>query len=501
MREEAQRALKPFVKRLWRETLLRAARAGWIFALTAFGALALNGRLARGGIPWGLCLAGSGGAFCLAALAGCLLGFPTLKKAAVRADSMGLMNRAATMAALKEDESCLAKAQRRDTVAHLAALNPKELPLRIPRRGWAALAGAAIWALLAVALPESLLQPQAEVSAQAEETEEARVARELLEALRQRILDAELSEEERQRLLDELEKAEAGMGEGPVTLDALAEVMQASGRLEEALEEEGAYQPWIYALLGKEKLAALAQAYIDKNDLRLQAALAVMKRGVTAPRDTAQIIALMDIKTAITEALEESPPDDNDAYLAYILADFANDMEGAAQYVASKADPAGVIDRAFTRAERQLLALMHSGMLLSEAEEDEDTAYIRRPQESDSQEDTGAQGQAGDGGQDAGLFLYSSNPDTMQGAGTGTRAQQHFQETEKIYEPSLDPYSVFYSPGWEYDYETRGVEIEDGHVAYGAVYGIYYARLLEDLTDGTVPPEALGPVEAYFYGL
>ena len=93
------------------------------------------------------------------------------------------------------------------------------------------------------------------------------------------------------------------------------------------------------------------------------------------------------------------------------------------------------------------------------------------------------------------------HPDAMQGAGTGTRTQQHFQETEVIYEPSLDPYSASYDPVRAFRFQERGIESTDSHVSYGQVYGIYYARLLDAILEGNIPEELREAIEKYFYGL
>ena len=99
------------------------------------------------------------------------------------------------------------------------------------------------------------------------------------------------------------------------------------------------------------------------------------------------------------------------------------------------------------------------------------------------------------------FLLYASDPEGMRGAGTGTRLQQHYEDMEQIYEPSLDPYSTFYDMVREYNYNVNGIPIENAHISYGYIYGIYYARLLDGLMNGTVPEDMLSIVENYFYNM
>ena len=502
-----QKALRPYRRRLRRETLKSAALTGLTAALAALAPSALCLRLLQRAIPWGavipLCLlfgAAAGGAFYA-------LHRPTWRRTAARADELGLQNRAGTMVALADQDTLMARMQRQDAIQALSAHAPGDMRLPLPRGLLIALAGAAVCAALALLLPDGWLGGPPMPASQAEETEEARLARELLESLRKRIEEANLSEAERARLLSELAAAEAAARAGDMGLEQLAEVMRASGQLEQELDESAFETPWIEYLLTFDRTKALARAFIDGDVMALQRALAAEYQRVTSVSGTDQIIALMDLRAPIEQTLADHEPSDRDAYLAYVLANFGNDMMGAAEYVASRADPARVIYSAFSRLERQLITILNGVDVITEAEEDEDTVYIRQDGDGESGEDrqdTAAHGQQA--GQDdpdpsAGLLLYTSDPDSMQGAGTGTRKQQHFAETEQVYEPSLDPYSAAYDPARAFRFSTDGVAVENGHIAYGQVYGVYYARLLDEMLRGVLPEELLPIIEAYFYGM
>ncbi len=525
VREDIRRALRPFVLRLFQETVIHAALAGGAAAVLGLGSTHLLRRIGEAAIAAGKTWAGALPAFLLSqknmpgALPGeglvalgigaavfllvCVMRRPTYARAAERADSLGLMDRAATMVAFAGNASFLAGMQREDAIKALSERSAREIPLSHGGRRWGFLGGALLFLALSFLLPDSLFTRFLPEKASAEASEEERLAREILDNLRAQIEEADLAEEERLALLKALEAAESGMGEGDMGMWELAEVMAVSGTLEEELSAVTVTQRWVETLLLYDRLRPVAQAYIDKDAIGLQTALAKEYQTVTGVSGTEQIITLMDLKTVITNALTEHEPEDRDAYLAYVFDTFANDCMGAAEYVASHEDPSRVIYSAFSRLERRLLTEMNGVEILVLADEDEDTIFLKKEGEGESyEEDTGRSGQLTDEEQDGEmLMLYTSNPDAMQGAGTGTRAQQHFQETEVIYEPSLDPYSASYDPVRAFRFQERGIESTDSHVSYGQVYGIYYARLLDAILEGNIPEELREAIEKYFYGL
>ena len=63
------------------------------------------------------------------------------------------------------------------------------------------------------------------------------------------------------------------------------------------------------------------------------------------------------------------------------------------------------------------------------------------------------------------------------------------------------PKRYAYDPARAFRFSTDGVAVENGHIAYGQVYGVYYARLLDEMLRGVLPEELLPIIEAYFYGM
>ena len=447
-------------------------------------------------------LAALGGGALLSVLAYGLALRPTQYDAARRLDEAGLEERIRTMAAHMGEDTPLLRAQRADARGHLAAFDARRFPIRVR---WTPLLlclalGAAVLSMRLVPSPVADVQEQAE-------REEMRLMREMLETLRAQIEQADLDDDERARLLEQLESAEGLIGEG--TLEELAQITQATGEIAQEFDEIQMYKSWIYALTKYDSLRELAMAVLRRDAEQTSAVLFGMESDLLALQSQEQLDTLMALKTAIQTELEQGKPSDEEAYLCYAFDSFANDIESAAVYLYSHLNPNTLIHGGFERLRSRLAMYLSGEAELEEAEEDEETRYVlgedaeRSEDEPDGQ--TAAQGESEEG--QAHRLLYSDDPDGMRGAGTGMRDAQHYADTEPLYEPTLDETrDAAYVPGAPDEdnlpqREPAPDTESSAAVPYDRVYGIYYARLLEQLRDGTLPEDAVGIIEAYFYAL
>ena len=87
------------------------------------------------------------------------------------------------------------------------------------------------------------------------------------------------------------------------------------------------------------------------------------------------------------------------------------------------------------------------------------------------------------------------------GFGGGEDRKEKTTETERLYEPSLDvEIDESYVPGKDESPEVHP-ESNKGNVAYETVYGLYYAKMLREIDQETLPDDVLDVVETYFNGL
>lgn len=506
-----KRALTPTLRRLRAEALLHAALFGFASGCAA-ELLFLGAMLALAAQPGARAfLAVFAAAALLAAVLGYALRFrPTLRVAAGRLDAAGLEERIRTMLDCAPAATPLHEAQRADALAHLSAFAPGRLPLRVPRRLLALCLLGALAVAGVAALPGELLVPAAPLQT---ESEEERLMREMLDMLRAQIEAAGLEAEERERLLEQLAEAENALAEGDASLEQLAQITQAAGEITQAIDEIEQAKHWIYALTAYDNLKPLAEAILEEDAERVDAVLEEMETGLLALSGSSLQDELTALWMPIQAELEAGDPDDSEAYLCYAFDGFANDLARAAGYVHSRMDPTRLLHAGFARMKNRLAIYLAGETVVDESAEPGETRYVQQP-DGDSGEDEQAEGENASSGEEtsdgegqAHRLLYSDDPDGMLGAGVGTRAQQHHIDTERIYEPSLNPEADNgYTPGapgadGSAQRQPAPQQESEASVPYDRVYGLYYAQLLDQITSRAIPPEDAGLVEAYFYGL
>ena len=488
---DIQNALIPFRRRLCVEALVHAAVFG---GCAGWGSLILLLTASRlWGAPSFLAASVFAVSFaCIAATFFALRLRPSWAGTAARLDALGLEERVQTMVHYQGASAAVYTAQRGDALLALSRLTPEQLKIRWPVRGAAfSLALAATASILAFA-------PFGTVSSSpAPESAEARLIREMIDGLREQVKGAQLTEEQKQDLLGELERIQTSPDEAD--LDALAAVTQAVGEISQTLTQLEWSKSWAYTLTQYGSLRTLAEAILAHDEAGVRDAIADLEEGLLNLAGKGQLDALMEIKTSIQAALEEGDPDDGEAYLCYAFDSLSNDLEAAAVYLFSQKDPAPLINQGFERFQKRVCMYLsgEESWEKTETTDIEDAAFALHTTAENAdgegapgsrQNSTGAQGQSSEGGQ----TLYSADPQDRHGAGTATRDKQYYAQTELIYEPALDA-------GAAGDGDSTGRS--EVNVPYGQVYGVYYAKLLKAIDQGEIPEPLIEAVESYFYGL
>lgn len=439
---------------------------------------------------------------------------PTVKRTAARMDAIGLQERVRTMVALREDDALLSRLQREDAREAIARTDVHRLTLRWPVKALVICLAAA---LLTAGLAVMPFEHPAQTVAEAEETEEARLIRQMIDDLRARIESANISEEERARLLAELEAAEQALAKGDADIETLAEMTRASGEIVEELNQMEMFRNWAYTLLQYEELAVLGQAILDKDVEGASMAVAAMRADVYASETSSIMLdKLTRLMLDIQEALETSPPDDSEAYLGYAFSNFADEIQTAAAFLYTNMDPVQYIELAFYRFDSRLRMYLSGEDIIELVEEGEDageTKYIAQKAQEAGEGDGASKGrtegeETGEGTEGESVeLLYSDVAEGRRGTGSGTRDKQYHAEARSVYEPgrdvSVDPDYVpgRVNPDGTVQRKAASYVQQSGMVPYTEVYGIYYAQLLKQLEQGEIPEWLLEEVEAYFYGM
>lgn len=429
-----------------------------------------------------------------------------LRDAARRLDELGLEERIRTMVDYAEVDAPLPNAQRSDALRSLEGFTPDHLPSRMPKWLCALCVAGVLSCAVLYALPAGTLAPK--VPEQTAEEAEMLLMQQLIQDMRSRIEQADLTQEERDTLLSALEKAENAAMEAENALDQLAQITEAMGELENDLDDYEAQKRWIFSLMGYENLQPLAQAILDEDAELVQTILNEMLVGLFTMPDDQLLGALSALHVPIQDALENVPSGEEEIYLCYAFEGFANDIQGAASMLFTRMDPTQRIYSGFMRFENRLLIYLSGEDVLVEEEDEENTRYINSGKSDEESE--GAAGQSGDGETTEGgahKMIYSDNPEDRRGAGLGTRDQQHYEASELIYEPTfnalLDEAYVPGAPGEDNLPQRRPAPQDAGEAAvpYNQVYGIYYSELIDRLVDTDLPEADAEIIRAYFFSI
>ena len=479
--------LRAFHRRMIAEAILRAAAwgvaAGTLASLLESAAahlFALNG---SGGRTWGAGLC----AFAVFALAAYVRERPSAAQTAARLDALGLRERVSTMYARRESDGVMDTLQRRDAVRQLEAVAPRQLRLRWP---WRAV-GVCVCALALLAgvsrLPYGLLLSD-DAQERAAQSEERRRIDEMLLSMRERIENAQISDEEKEALMAQLETLGELLARSETELTALAQMERASKDMDATLAALQSAGSFLGELMRFDLLRELGMAIRNQEVDPIHAAFGDLAGRLTGASGEAQKARLQEVITAIQTAQENMSAEAGDAYLAPSFREMAHGLSRVVLTDFDEETANEEIHGTLEETERvvcQAIAGVNEKGEPQNAGEDEQTAGGTTA----SAADASGGGQSEEGGGAAGLndALYQGGSEGVRIGGAGVKQSSM---TELIYEPSLDTR------------KAKSAEVPDAAdvcVPYGDVYGMYYAQMLKQTAE--LPAELQSAVTDYFGGI
>ena len=508
--EKWKKALRPYRARLCWEAALRAIFFAAPITLTAGIAFTAVLGFQPGLLPAAAVYGGLGAFFLLCAFVRYWFFFrPSWKETGLRLDELGLGGRMATLVEFGGDPRPVCEMQREDALKRLENISPKALPLRWPRKG------AAVSLLLAAALAGTALLPfsswmQAPASPPAPDTEEMRLIREMLQSVSAQIDDSALSDEEKAALRERLKQLMEQIEEsGEMGLAALA---SAAGEVD-ALTADLADLERVESILGElmktVALGELANALAAQEEALVRTAMGNLRNQMLSVYGPDRQKRVQDTAEEIDRALSRVPGAEQASlssdYLAYCFGRFSSNLHITAQAISAGLNGADEVEENIREMTERLVAALENGgdsqtrkMALSE---------LLAQQEAERKEAGAMDGEsAGAGGAEAHFSsqLYTVGREGVSGGLEEER--ERYLTGETVYEPTLDPaLDGSYVPGKKGrdGMPQRQVVTADtplaGHVPFEQVYGVYYAKLLDQLE--TMDGDMLEKVERYYYGM
>ena len=510
---DLKKALGAFHARVRAEACIRAFFCSLAVALSLGVALLILARLLPGRVPgWA-----SGGIAAGALMVWGLLYLlmrPTWKQTALRVDGLGLGERIATMVEFRDASGDVYDMQRQDALTRLSAVSPRQIAWRWPKK--AMISAACLLALiLAVALsPASLWRlPGAKQAdaAQAEETEEMLLIREMLQGVSDQIDDSGLSEEEKQALRKRLQELMDEIAEnGEMGLAALASAIGEADMLLEDLGDLERIGSIIGELLKTVRLRELALALSAQDEGMVRSALRNLKDQFLTVFEAERQHRLEETAEEITGALARVPGAEtatvSSDYLSYCFSLFAGDLRLTAKAISVGLEGADEIEENFRQMDARLTMFL-TGDGDDPAQKARLSDLLARNEETRGRLQGGAMdGAGGNGGDGPGVSSQLVTVGAEGVSGGLEEERERFTINETVYDPEQDEYlETGYAPGKK---DRNGVpqrHVVDGNaplsgsVSFHRVYGVYYARLLERLDE--LPQDSLETVEMYFDGL
>ncbi len=420
---------------------------------------------------------------CAGAMAAVHLHWPVNEREqARRLDALGLEERAVTMVQYREEPGRMAALQREDTQRQLERLSPQKLPLRRPHT---LVILACVLLAAGIALGFGVKTAQ-ERPAERDPLEQTLWAKAL--ELEQRIKDAQLSEEETQRLMALLAQ---------LTEDNELKLMEDLEKLEEALDTtlltEGKESSLAMILLRHPLTSALGRAILNLDAKAASEALNEMELACLPWRrslDREQTAALIDTLDRVSLEMELQTFSMQDMNLHSLLAHLSVALEESLEQDDKEAMAA--IQREFALIKKLMEDLLNVG---EGGQTQENAGREEEPSESQTRTEVQEITQT--------VITGFQTGNGAQGAGFGSGQTEQQWVSVPVFEPALDgEWDADYAPGMidpDGALQRKLLQSEESPaiVPYDRVFGTYYAAYLEEDLDA----ELFNAAFAYFEGL
>ncbi len=420
-----------------------------------------------------------------------------------RMDALGLDERVETMLRHQHENSPMILLQRADTMECIKKVSPKQIVVRFPRKQMITIV------ILGVLVIILLFCPYANVSAalQKQEVDEEDIARtaesariaEMIDMLRKQVTESNLSDEQKQALLDQLSQMESSFDLNSVGLEELAQMSQFYQDVTLDLSSLEIYGSLTGELLKYEELRALGEAISVQDQTAVRKFFREMEQMLLDDIQAAHIAGVFStiIKDlqAVIDAAKESEEEQS---LAYIFKTLKTNLDTQFERSLAGEDVSSALHTSLYRA-GEYICLSFSGEMPEEVSAQMVEGETQQSETSESSGDGRQNGMGEAEGMSQSLFAQGAEGVSM---GLSTEnGKEKTAATEHMYEPSLDVSADYnYVPDVN-STETVDIESNHGNVAYETVYGLYYAQMLEAIESGNISEELLDIIENYFYGL
>ncbi len=422
--------------------------------------------------------------------------YPTRKRVAGRIDASGLEERVGTMLELKNEATLIARLQREDAMEHLRIATTKQMKMQFRK---APIIACAILLSLCIGMMFVPYTIMGVIAAEAtERAEEEKMIKEMIEALRQTVDEAKVSDTLKNEMYDIIDELEKSISKDDTTLEKVAKISQAEKKIQELLAKAVTKYAIGSALQQFESTKELGKAISAGDTDAVSAALLTMKESFEALSGQEQADLLATVSDDISQALALSQVESGDA-LYDALATFSEQLADLGKK-ATGTDVTDGIETAVSEAEAAIIAALGEQADIEATAESfselmEETKDELLGNESESEETE--EGEQTEGEQSEGEEGEKPEGEEGQQDGEKPEGEENGEQPE--------------GEGGEFSGEGEGSglgnmteEIYDsttGNVEYGEVFAAYYAEYLKSLEEGEIPEDMQTIIEEYYNSL
>lgn len=413
--------------------------------------------------------------------------YPTQKRVTRRVDASGLQERAGTMLQFMGQESTILQMQRNDATQKIEMTATQKVRFFFNKKIILACTIVLALSVGCMFVPYTIMNIFAKDTVE-EQPDDSQWIQDLLDELRDKVENADVSDEIKDKLEDVLDELEKDLSDAKTDLEKVGDINKAESKIEEILKEYLTKYSIGAALQQFDSTKELGKAIEDGNKDGVSTALDHMEDKLLALEGEEQSTLLDTIASDITQALEISgAPETDHLYLA--LDHFSKGLSSASDTVKSGKDATAEIQAAIKQAEKDILAALEEQEKIEELLKDmEGTLEGAKDEmlgtegEPGEEGEEGQEGQEGEEGKIPGEGEEGELPGGTNGNQPGEGDPNGEQDTptnmtEGIYDPSF------------------------GSVQYGEVFATYYAEYLASLKEGEVPEDMQTILERYFNSL
>ncbi|NLN05208.1 MAG: hypothetical protein GX166_10400 [Clostridiaceae bacterium] len=497
-------ALKPYLKRLKKESFLKALIIGLIAgAVVGIMILALSHVLPIKIFLWHALVG-----FFAATAAGILAAYnllkPNIYKVAARVDGLGLNEKVQTMLELQDEEDTFARVQREDAINTLSSLPPKLLKLSFPKRLVAVCLALMVAFTLIGFLPNEHRQELLEKEKQLQE--ELEKVEDLIEKLEEEIENANLTPELKEKALEIVEELKEKLkGEKSVGKN-LSAINEAKEKLDELLKEakEQELEDISDSLKENENTKDLGEAIEQGDPEKVKEELENILEDIKDTEESELPDKLQELAESFEKAAEKASDE-----LKEKMKELAEKLKEAAEK--GEIDMSELEDMFDELGEKLEETMTGEGTEIDNIEQIlEDLKKVQSESGNPGPgEGEGGEGQNEGNGKGQGEGEGEGGEGNGNGTGAGKGEGKETKEDVSIYDPSLigGDGEDEYVPGKKDEngnvqkIELGEAELKEGTVPYDEVFQDYLNKARQAIERESVPDDIRSLIEKYFSSL